>query len=400
MLTRTAKLAIEGGTPVRSTPLPYGKQWIDESDIAAVVDVLRSDWLTTGPKVEEFETSFAAATEARYAVSFSSGTAALHGAVAVLGLKPGEEAITTPITFCASANCLLYCGARPVFADVDRDTLLIDPAAIERHITSRTRALVVVDYAGQPVALRQVTELAEKRGLAVIEDACHALGARFEGRRVGGLSTLTAFSFHPVKHITTAEGGMVTTNDPRLAEKLRRFRSHGIGSDHRQRETVGSWFYEMVDLGYNYRLSDLQCALGLSQLHKLDQWLARRRAIAAQYDAAFRELLAIRPLAVLPGVEHAYHLYVVQLDLKRLRMSRAEVFAALRAEGIGVNVHYIPVHLHPYYREHQGTEAGLCPRAEAAYERILSLPMFPAMSEEDVQDVIEAVHKVVAEYSK
>jgi perosamine synthetase len=400
VLTRTAKLAVDGGTPVRSTPLPYGKQWIDEADIAAVADVLRSDWVTTGPKVEEFETAFAAATEARYAVSFSSGTAALHGAVAVLGLKPGEEAITTPITFCASSNCLLYCGARPVFADVDSDTLLIDPAEIERSITPRTRALVVVDYAGQPVALRQVTELAEKHGLAVIEDACHALGAKFEGRRVGGLSTLTAFSFHPVKHITTAEGGMVTTNDLGLVEKLRRFRNHGIGSDHSQREKVGSWFYEMVELGYNYRLSDLQSALGLSQLRKLDQWLERRRAIAAQYDAAFREPFAIRPLTVRPGVEHAYHLYVVQLDMKRLRASRAEVFAALRAEGIGVNVHYIPVHLHPYYREHQGTAAGLCPRAETAYERILSLPMFPLMTDEDVQDVIEAVHKVVAEYSK
>jgi len=236
--TRTAKLAIEGGTPVRSTPLPYGKQWVDEDDIAAVVDVLRSDWLTTGPKIEEFETKFAATTEARYAVSFSSGTAALHGAVAVLGLQPGEEAVTTPITFCASANCLLYCGARPVFADVDPDTLLIDPAEIERHITPRTQALVVVDYAGQPVALRQILKLAEKHGLAVIEDACHALGATSGGRPLGGLSTLTTFSFHPVKHITTAEGGMVTTNDRGLAEKLRRFRNHGIGSDHRQRERM------------------------------------------------------------------------------------------------------------------------------------------------------------------
>ncbi len=400
MLTRTAKLAVDGGIPVRSTPLPYGKQWIDDADIAAVVDVLRSDWLTTGPKVEEFEATFAAATGARYAVSFSSGTAALHGSVAVLELGSGDEAITTPITFCASANCLLYCGVRPVFADIDSDTLLIDPAEIERNISSLTKALVVVDYAGQPVALRQITELAEKHGLAVIEDACHALGARFEGRRVGGLSTMTAFSFHPVKHVTTAEGGMITTNDPGLADKLRRFRNHGIGSDHRQREKVGSWFYEMVDLGYNYRLSDLQCALGLSQLAKLDRWLARRRAIAAEYDAAFSQLPPVNPLSVNPGVEHAYHLYVVKLDLKRLRASRAQVFAALRAEGIGVNVHYIPVHLHPYYREHQGTAAGLCPRAEAAYEQILSLPMFPLMSDQDVRDVIEAVHKVVAEYSK
>jgi perosamine synthetase len=400
VLTRTAKLAIEGGTPVRSTPLPYGKQWIDEDDIAAVVDVLRSDWLTTGPKVEEFESAFATVMDSRHAVSFSSGTAALHGAVAVLGLNAGDEAVTTPITFCASANCLLYCGVQPVFADVDSGTLLIDPAEIERNITPRTRALVVVDYAGQPVAVREINQLAEKHGLAVIEDACHALGAKFEGRRVGGLSTMTAFSFHPVKHVTTAEGGMVTTNDDGLAEKLRRFRGHGIGSDHRQREKVGSWLYEMVDLGYNYRLSDVQCALGLSQLRKLDQWLTRRRAIAARYDAAFRELSAVRPLSVLPGVEHAYHLYVVQLDLKQLRASRAKVFAALRAEGIGVNVHYIPVHLHPYYREHQGTVAGLCPRAEAAYERLLSLPMFPRMSDQDVQDVIEALHKVVAEYSK
>jgi perosamine synthetase len=400
VLTRTAKLAIEGGTPVRSTPLPYGKQWIDEDDIAAVVDVLRSDWLTTGPKVEEFESAFATVMDSRHAVSFSSGTAALHGAVAVLGLNAGDEAVTTPITFCASANCLLYCGVQPVFADVDSGTLLIDPAEIERNITPRTRALVVVDYAGQPVAVREINQLAEKHGLAVIEDACHSLGAKFEGRRVGGLSTMTAFSFHPVKHITTAEGGMVTTNDDGLAEKLRRFRGHGIGSDHRQREKVGSWFYEMVDLGYNYRLSDVQCALGLSQLRKLDQWLTRRRAIAARYDAAFRELSVVRPLSVLPGVEHAYHLYVVQLDLKQLRASRAKVFAALRAEGIGVNVHYIPVHLPPYYREHQGTVAGLCPRAEAAYERLLSLPMFPRMSDQDVQDVIEALHKVVAEYSK
>ncbi|HET7892955.1 MAG TPA: UDP-4-amino-4,6-dideoxy-N-acetyl-beta-L-altrosamine transaminase [Candidatus Sulfotelmatobacter sp.] len=400
MLTRTAKLALDGGIPVRSTPLPYGKQWIDDADIAAVVDVLRSDWLTTGPKVEEFEATFAAATGARYAVSFSSGTAALHGAVAVLDLNPGDEAITTPLTFCASANCLLYCGVRPAFADVDSDTLLIDPAEIARKITPRTKALVVVDYAGQPAALRQITELAEKHGLAVIEDACHALGATFEGQRVGAISTMTAFSFHPVKHVTTAEGGMITTNDPALAGKLRRFRSHGIGSDHRQREKVGSWFYEMVDLGYNYRLSDLQCALGLSQLAKLDRWLSRRRAIAAAYDTAFSQLPAIRPLSVIPGVEHAYHLYVVQLELNRLRASRAQVFAALRAEGIGVNVHYIPVHLHPYYREHQGTAPGLCPRAEAAYERILSLPMFPLMSDQDVNDVIEAVHKVVAEYSK
>jgi perosamine synthetase len=400
MLTRTTKLAIRGGTPVRSTPLPYGKQWIDEEDITAVVDVLRSEWLTTGPKIAEFETAFAAATGARYAVSFSSGTAALHGAAAVVGFRPGEEAITTPITFCATANCLLYCGARPVFADVESDTLLIDPAEIERRITPQTRALVVVDYAGQPVALHQILELAEKHGLAVIEDACHALGARSNGWPVGSLSTLTAFSFHPVKHITTAEGGMVTTNDRGLADKLRRFRNHGIDSDHRERETRGSWFYEMVEMGYNYRLTDLQCALGLSQLRKLDRWLARRRELAHRYDLALQQLPALRPLAVRADVEHAYHLYVVQLDLENLNAERSEIFAALRAEGIGVNVHYIPVHLHPFYRERGFAAAGSLPRAEAAYGRILSLPLFPRMSDSDVDDVVEALHKVLSEFSR
>jgi len=381
-------------------PLPYGKQWIDEEDIAAVVDVLRSDWLTTGPKIEEFETAFAATTGVKYAVSFSSGTAALHGAASVIALRPGDEAITTPMTFCATANCLLYCGARPVFADVESDTLLIDPAEIERHITSQTRALVVVDYAGQPVALHEMSALADKYGLTVIEDACHALGARLEGRPVGGLSTMTVFSFHPVKHITTAEGGMVTTNDPGLAEKLRCFRNHGIGSDHRQRERLGSWFYEMVELGYNYRLTDLQCALGLSQLRKLDRWLARRREIAHRYDLALQQLPALRPLAVHSNVEHAYHLYVVQLDLEQLNGARSEIFAALRAEGIGVNVHYIPVHLHPFYRERGFAVAGSLPRAEAAYERILSLPLFPRMSDSDVDDVVEALHKVLSEFSR
>ncbi len=400
MLTRTAKLAIRGGTPVRSTPLPYGKQWIDEEDIAAVVDVLRSEWLTTGPKIEEFETAFAGTTGANYAISFSSGTAALHAAASVISFRPGDEAITTPMTFCATANCLLYCGARPVFADVESDTLLVDPAEIERNITPQTRALVVVDYAGQPVALREISALAEKYGLTVIEDACHALGARWQGLPVGGLSTMTAFSFHPVKHITTAEGGMVTTNDSGLAEKLRRFRNHGIGSDHRQRERAGSWFYEMVELGYNYRLSDLQCALGLSQLRKVDGWLARRREIAQRYNLALEQLPALRPLAVHSGVEHAYHLYVAQLELQRLTASRSDIFAALRAEGIGVNVHYIPVHFHPFYRERGFSVVGSLPRVEAAYERILSLPLFPRMSDGDVDDVVEALHKVLSEFSR
>jgi perosamine synthetase len=400
MLTRTAKLAINGGTPVRSTPLPYGKQWIDENDIAAVVGVLRSGWLTTGPKVEEFEEEFAGVTGARYAVSFSSGTAALHGAANALEFRSGESAITTPITFCATANCLLYCGATPIFADVDSDTLLIDPAEIGRHISQRTRALFVVDYAGQPVALREILELAEKHGLAVVEDACHALGARSMGRPVGSLSTMTVFSFHPVKHITTGEGGMVTTNDSALAEKLRRFRNHGITTNHREREKNGSWFYAMEELGYNYRLTDIQSALGLSQLRRLDPWLKRRREIAHRYDTAFEQLPAVRSLRVQSDVEHAYHLYVIQLEPKLLNTSRSEIFAALRAEGINVNVHYIPVHFHPFYRERGICAVGSLPRAETAYERILSLPLFPLMTDKDADDVIEALHKVISEYSR
>ena len=378
--------------------LPYGRQSIDDDDVRAVIDVLRSDWLTTGPKVSEFEEAFAAKVGAAHAVSFSSGTAALHAAAAAAGLKQGDEAITTPMTFCATANCVLYCGAQPVFADVEPGTLLIDPEKVERAITPRTRALLPVDYTGHPADMDALMRLAEKHSLVIIEDACHALGATYRGRTIGSIAHMSVFSFHPVKHITTGEGGMVTTNDVELAARLRLFRNHGISSDHRQREHAGSFFYEMVDVGYNYRLTDIQCALGITQLRKLDASIARRRKIAAAYDAAFRGMSAIRPLQVHNDVEHAYHLYVAQFETELFEAGRAEIFAALRAEGIGVNVHYIPVHLHPYYRRRLRTQPGLCPVAEAAYERIVSLPMFPAMTDRDVEDVIEAVEKVTSQY--
>ncbi len=378
--------------------LPYGRQSIDDDDVRAVIDVLRSDWLTTGPKVSEFEEAFAAKVGAAHAVSFSSGTAALHAAAAAAGLKPGDEAITTPMSFCATANCVLYCGAQPVFADVEPGTLLIDPEKVERAITPRTRVLLPVDYTGHPADMDALMRLAEKHSLVIIEDACHALGATYRGRTIGSIGHMSVFSFHPVKHITTGEGGMVTTNDGELAARLRLFRNHGVSSDHRQRERAGSFFYEMVDVGYNYRLTDIQCALGITQLRKLDASIARRRKIAAAYDAAFQGMSAIRPLQVHNDIEHAYHLYVVQVETERLEAGRAEIFAALRAEGIGVNVHYIPVHLHPYYRRRLRTQPGLCPVAEAAYERIVSLPMFPAMTDRDVEDVIEAVEKVTSQY--
>ena len=279
-------LAIHGGTPVRKTLLPYGRQSIDESDIQAVVDTLRSDWLTTGPKIAEFEEAFAAWVGAKYAVSFSSGTAALHAAAFAAGLKPGDEAITSPLTFAATANCVLYQGATPIFADVSPDTLNLDPEKAAACVTSHTKAILSVDYAGHPADLEHVSEIAERHGLTVIEDACHALGAEYRGRRVGGLSHMTVFSFHPVKHLTTGEGGMVTTDNARFAETLRRFRNHGISSEARQRQTAGQWQYDMVLLGFNYRLTDLGCALGLGQLKKLEPNLARRRKIAARYNAA------------------------------------------------------------------------------------------------------------------
>jgi len=391
-------LAIQGGTPVRKTLLPYGHQSIDESDIQAVVETLRSDWLTTGPRIAEFEEAFAVRTGAKYAVSFSSGTAALHASAFTAGLKAGDEAITSPLTFVATVNCVLYQGAVPVFADVSPDTLNLDPEKAAARITSRTRAILPVDYAGHPADLRPLLELAERNGLVVIEDASHALGAEYKGRRIGGLSHMTVFSFHPVKHITTGEGGMVTTDNAKFAETLRRFRNHGISSDARQRQSAGQWHYEMVLLGFNYRLTDIACALGIQQLKKLDANLSRRRQIAERYAAAFGQLPEVITPTVRSEVNSAWHLYPVRLDQVKLKAHRGQVFQALRSENIGVNVHYIPVHRHPYYAERFGYRGGEYPVAEDAYERLISLPMFHGMSDQDVEDVIHAVEKVISHF--
>jgi perosamine synthetase len=393
-------LAINGGSPVRASLLPYGRQSVDEADIQAVVEVLRSDWLTTGPKVGEFEEAFAARVGATHAVSFSSGTAALHAAAFAAGLKAGDEAITTPMTFAATANCVLYQSAIPVFADISGDTLNLDPEQIAKSISPKTRAILPVDYAGHPADLTPIMEIAQGHGLIVIEDACHALGAEYGGRRVGSIADMTVFSFHPVKHITTGEGGMVATNNAQFAETLRRFRNHGISSDARQRQSAGQWHYEMVLLGFNYRLPDIVCALGIQQLKRLDANLRRRREIAEQYTAAFREVPGVVLPAVRPGAIPAWHLYPIRLDLEKLTADRAQVFRALRAENIGVSVHYIPVHLHPYYRDRFGFRAGDFPVAEDAYARLISLPMFHGMSDQDVSDVVEAVKKVVGSYGK
>jgi perosamine synthetase len=399
MSVSTQALAIHGGTPVRRSYLPYGHQSVTDADVQAVVEVLRSDWLTTGPKVDEFEAAFAARVGARHAVSFTSGTAALHAAAFAAGLRPGDEAITTPLTFAATSNCVLYCGATPVFADVTSDTLNLDPEQIERKITSKTRVILPVDYAGHPADLNAINEIAKRHGLIVIDDACHALGAEYGDRRVGSIAEMTVFSFHPVKHVTTGEGGMVTTADPRLAETLRCFRNHGISTDARERQKSGQWFYEMVMLGFNYRLPDIACALGLEQLKRLDSNLARRREIAARYTDAFREVPGVIPPFTRSEANPAWHLYPIRLDLQKLSADRAQVFSALRAENIGVNVHYIPVHLHPYYRQQFGDRSGEFPVAEDAYARLVSLPMFHAMTEQDVADVTAAVSKVMCHYA-
>jgi perosamine synthetase len=398
--TSPQALAIHGGTPVRAKLLPYGHQSIDEADIQTVVDTLRSDWLTTGPKVGEFEEAFALRVGAKHAVSFSSGTAALHAAAFSAGLQPCDEAITTPMTFAATANCVLYAGATPRFADVSADTLNLDPEEVIKNLSSRTRAILPVDYAGHPADLSAIIDIAHKNGLIVIEDACHALGAEYQNRRVGSIADITVFSFHPVKHITTGEGGMVTTNNSQFDETLRRFRNHGISSDARQRQASGQWHYEMVLLGFNYRLPDIACALGIEQLKKLDANLVRRREIARRYGAAFAEIPGVTAPTVKPDANPAWHLYPIRLQLERLTADRAEIFRALRAENIGVNVHYIPVHLHPYYRKKFGFQGGEFPVAEDAYSRLISLPMFHGMTDLDVEDVIQAVTKTIGHYSR
>jgi perosamine synthetase len=440
--SKVLKIGAERYAPC-ATCIPYARQWIDEDDIQAVVEVLRSDWLTTGPKVTEFEETFAHYVHATHAVAVSSGTAALHAAMYALGIGPGDEVIVPPITFAATANCVAFQGGTPIFADVEDDTLLLDPVKVEASITPHTKAVIAVDYTGQPCDYDELRSIADRYGLFLVADSCHALGARYKGRKSGTLADLTVFSFHPVKHITTGEGGMITTNDHALAARMRLFINHGITRnpkwfssltpDPRPQTSGISWYYEMQDLGYNYRITDVQCALGLSQLKKLPSFLQRRYEIAAKYDEALADIPSIEPLGLRddvlsakqsvrkieslagksgfdfasrkseienPKSQHAYHLYVVRLALPQLGVDRAEVFRAMRAEGIGVNVHYIPVHLHPFYRKRFGTGPGLCPMAETAYRQIMSLPMFAHMSDVEIEDVITSIRTVAEGYSR
>lgn len=374
--------------------IPYGRQSIDQDDIQAVTETLQSAYLTTGPKVKEFEQALASYVGAQHAVVVSSGTAALHAAYAVLGLGPGDEILVPTMSFLATANAALYVGAKPVFVDSLPNGFVLDLKDARRKITPRTKAIAPVHFAGEPVDLDAVHALAKEFHLKVIEDAAHALGAEYHHKRIGSLSDMTIFSFHPVKHVTTAEGGAITTQDAVLARRLQQFRHHGIDVGVNERDAKQQWRYDMSDLGYNYRLSDIQCALGLSQLKKADRFLARRSEITNTYQKAFSSLSYLRlPNVMTDGNRHAWHLYPIQLDTKALGLSRDDVFVRLRSRGIGVQVHYRPIHLNSYYSR-LGSKKGDCPQAETLFENILSLPLFPAMTDEMVQRVISEVKQL------
>jgi len=393
-------LAIKGGKPVRKTYLPYGRQWIDDEDIEEVIKVLKGDYITTGPKIREFEEKVAAYTGTKYAVAISNGTAALHAACFAAGIGPGDEVITTPMTFAASANCILYCGAKPVFADIDPQTYNINPEDIKRKITSKTKAIIPVHYTGQPVDIDEINKIAKQYGLTVIADGAHALGAEYKGSIVGSQTDMMTLSFHPVKHITTGEGGMILTNSKDFYEKLKLFRTHGITRDENLlTKNEGPWYYEQQYLGYNYRMTDIQAALGISQMNKLNKFVELRRKYAQMYNDAFKDIEELIIPYQLPYTNSSWHIYVLQLRLEKLKVGRREVYEALLKENIGVNVHYIPVYYHPYYQR-LGYRKGLCLNAEHLYERIITLPLFPKMTEEDVLDVINAINKVLKYYRK
>ncbi|WP_415839530.1 UDP-4-amino-4,6-dideoxy-N-acetyl-beta-L-altrosamine transaminase [Paenibacillus tarimensis] len=384
--------------PVRTSLLPYGKQWLDDNDIQAVLETLHSDFITQGPQIERFERKVADYAGVQYAVAFCNGTAALHAACYAAGIGEGDEVITTPNTFLASSNCVMYMGGKPVFADINPITYNIDPDRVAEQINERTKAIIPVDFSGQPAEMDRLEMLARDHGLTIIHDAAHSLGASYGGRKVGTFGDMTMFSFHPVKLVTTGEGGMIVTNRADLYEKLLLFRNHGMTRDPGKMEyNEGSWYYEMQALGYNYRMTELQAALGVSQMDKLDGFVASRRKIAKKYDRAFDNIPGLVTPRQHAEAESSWHLYVLRWEPQHFKVGRKEIFEALRELQIGVQVHYIPVYKQPYYRAN-GFAGVHCPNAEAYYETALSLPIFPKMTKEDIQDVIEAVNTVVQRY--
>lgn len=396
------KLAIKGGFPVRTSKLYYGRQWINEDDIAAVEDVLRGDLITCGPKVDEFETALCDYTGAKHAVAVNSGTSALHCACIAAGIGEGDEVITTPITFAASANCALYCGAKPVFADIDSDTYNIDPDSIRARITDKTRAVVAVDYTGQAVKIDEIRKICDENGLVFIEDAAHSIGTSYNGRKVGSLADMTCFSFHPVKTITGGEGGAILTNDDELYKKLVLAHTHGITHDESMMEGApheGMWYYEMISLGYNYRMTDFQAALLISQLSRIDSFVARRKEIVKIYDEEFAKVPQLIVQKEIPESDTSRHLYVIRLNFDNISCTRREFFDAMSAENVQCQIHYVPVYWFPYY-EHLGYKKGLCPKAEEVYKGIMSIPLYPKMTDRDVEDTVHAVKKVCSYYAK
>ena len=395
------ELAINGGKPVFDKRIGYGHQYIDEADIQAVVDVLKSDFLTCGPKIEEAEKKLCDITGAKHAVLIANGTAALHAMIFAAGIGPGDEVITTPLTFAASANCALYCGARPVFADINPETYNIDPQSIEEKITDKTKAVVAVDFTGQAVEADKIRAICDKHNLIFIEDAAHSLGTKYNGKPVGSIADMTEFSFHPVKTCTAGEGGAITTNDDELYKRLVLFRTHGItrAQELMDKPAEGGWYYQQIDLGYNYRMTDMQAALLSSQLDKLEMFGKRRKELVRRYDEAFSAMPEIVVQKEIPESDTVRHLYIIQLNSDMLTCSRREIFEALQAEGVGVNVHYIPVYSFPYYQK-LGYRMGECPKAEHLYERIISIPLYYSLTDAEQDKVIKAVKKVIVYYRR
>lgn len=395
------KLAIFGGTPVRETPIAYGKQCVEQDDIDAVVETLRSDFITCGPKVDALEEKLCEVTGAKYAVVVSNGTAALHLAALAAGFGEGDEVIVSSVTFAASSNCVLYCGAKPVFADIRPDTYNIDPESIEKLITPRTKGIVAVDFTGQAVEHDAIRDICKKHNLILIEDAAHAIGTKYKGRPVGSIADMTCFSFHPVKTVTSGEGGAITTNDEQLYHRLMRLRTHGITRNPEEmvHPTDALWYNEQVELGYNYRMTEFQAALLLSQLKKLPKFSARRKEIVEKYDKAFSEMPEIFVQREIPESDTTRHLYILRLNLDKLTCDRRQFFDALYAENTRPQVHYLPVYWHSYY-EKLGYQKGICPNAEKYYEEVMSIPLYYSLTDADTDDVIRAVKKVVEYYRK